>query len=49
MAYLEVDRTTLEESKVVMKVVKKVTLPYIDAIKNNFNDFISPPSLRDLP
>ena len=41
MAYLEVDRTALEESKAAIKLVKKVILLYIEIIKNNFNDFSS--------
>ena len=35
VVYLEVGRTTLEESRVVIKVVKKVIL-YIDIIKKQF-------------
>ena len=38
---LEVGRTTLEESKKIIKVVKKAIFLYIDTIKNNFNDFSS--------
>ena len=39
VAYVEVDRITLDESKTLSKVVKKVILLYMDIIKNNFNDF----------
>ena len=46
VAYLGVGRTTFEESKTIIKIVKKAIFLYIDTIKNNLKWlFISSPSL----